>query len=69
MCPFFGNGKADEPASMSGEKSDMFWRHDIGGDDQVTLIFTILVVHNKDHLSLAKIIQDLFYSIYLHTRL
>jgi hypothetical protein len=44
----------------------MFRRHDIRRDDQVAFVFAILVIHDENHLALAKVVKDFFYAINWH---
>ena len=36
----------------------MLGRAVLGGDDEVTLVFTILIIHDDDHLAVAEIVDQ-----------
>ena len=51
LAACFGQGEADQSTTMGSHEIDRFRRHKLGRDDEVTLIFTILVIHKNDHFA------------------
>ena len=57
------NGQADQAAGLPGKKRDVLGRDDVSRDDEVTFVFTVLVIHDDDHFTLAQLIKNLFYGV------
>src|SRR6185369_3904909 len=53
--PFGGGGNADQPAAVFGHEIDGHRRDELGGHDEVAFVFTIGVVDDDDHPSLADV--------------
>ena len=49
---------ADQAAGFGSEEVDDFGGDLLSCNDQVTLIFAILVIHQDDHLTFANVIDD-----------
>ena len=51
------DGHANQTAGLCGKKIDDFWRYFLRRDNQVTLVFAILVIHQDDHPARADIVE------------
>ena len=38
----------------------------LGGDDQIALVFAVLIIHNDDKLALCEVLNGFFYAVQLH---
>ena len=64
---FRGQRQTDQTATIFGHEVDEFRRGRLGRQCQITLVLTVFVVYQDDHLSLADILNCLFNSCYGHT--
>jgi hypothetical protein len=42
-----------------GEKIDLFGAHEVGGEDEIALVFAALVVHQHDDVAAPDLFDDL----------
>ena len=56
---FIGDGHTDQTAGFTGKERDNFRCGRFRGDNQVTLVFAVFVIHQDDHFSGADIIEDI----------
>src|SRR5690606_33995054 len=63
-----GEGKTDQAARMGGHEVHVLRADHVGGDDEVTLVLAILVVHEDDHLALTDVFDQFFNGIQFHGR-
>ena len=61
-----GQGHADQTTAVLGHEVDRLRGGRFRGDDQIALVFTVLIIHDDDHAALAQIFDDFFSSIQCH---
>jgi hypothetical protein len=66
LAPLMSESKADQAARIGRHKVNIFGAHTLGGNNKITFVLSIFIVHQYHHLSLADIVDDLFYRIQLH---
>ena len=59
--PLRSDWHTDQTAGFTGEEIDDFRRDFLGGDDQITLVLAVLVVHQDDHLAITDVVKDVGY--------
>ena len=65
---FVGQRKADQATCFPGHKADRLSRAAVSGEQQVTFVFSVLIVDQQDHFALAVIFDDVFYAVEGHAR-
>jgi hypothetical protein len=58
--------KADQATRISRHEVNIFGAYTLSGNNEITLVLSIFIVHQYHHLSLANVVDDLFYRIQLH---
>ena len=56
---FLRHRQADQPAPMPGHEVDVFRRYKVGGDNEVSLIFPVLGIHQDVHPAIAGVLDNL----------
>ena len=57
-CSLRSDGHANQAAGLGRKKINNFWRDFFSRDDQVTLIFSILVIHQDDHAAGTDVVEE-----------
>ena len=63
MAPLLGDGGAEHAATVLEHEVDMLGCDFLGGHDEVTLVLTVLVVHDNNKFALAEILDGFLYSV------
>lgn len=61
-----GDGHTDKAAGLAGKKVDNFWRNFLSSDHEVSLVFSVLIIHEDDHLTFAYVVQYVWNGIEGH---
>ena len=57
--PFACHGQANQTPPIAGHEVDRLWRGHLRGDDQITFVLTVFVIHQNKHPPVARIINNL----------
>ena len=55
-----GHGEADQPAPVPRHKIDLLRRRHLRRDHQIALVLAILVIHQDEHATVLRLVDDLF---------
>ncbi len=61
-----GQRQADQPACFASHETDRLGCAAIGGEQQVTFVFTVFIIDQQHHLALAVVFNDVFDAIECH---
>ena len=66
---FLGQGKADQAARKPGHEVDRLGRDEIGGKNEIALVFAVFLIHQDDHLAGFDVGDDFLGAADAHVRL
>jgi hypothetical protein len=66
LAALMSESKANQATRIGRHKINIFGAHTLGGNNEITFVLSIFIVHQYHHLSLADVVDDLFYRIQLH---
>ena len=66
LTALLSKSKADQASRISCHEVNIFGANTLGSNNEITFVLSIFIVHQYHHLSLANVVDDLFYRIQLH---